>query len=468
MRVPMNFNAGSHEARSALISTHKTVNLYPALTSTGKHQIALYRTPGLTSPVTVGAGSHRCDPVNFQGNQYVVSGSELYKVDVNDSATKIGDLNTSGGRVSMVAGFNYLVLVDGSNGYTYDGTTFATITDVDFPDTTTHIAEHNGYYIAIDPDTGNFYISDNGDPTSWNALNFRNAEANPDNNRAVAVINDLIWVLGQVSTEAFYDSGDPDFPYEKVGGGYIDWGIQSPHSIAKMDNSLFFLGQNQQGGDAVIRTNGLQGMVISDDDLSYQISQLSTKSDATGHTYIQAGHAFYVLTFPAAGRTFVCDITQNNEWHERESGGLGRWRVSGINYFNGKQYAGDYDNSKLYTLDLDVYDEDGETLKWLRRTGVVHKDRLPLTVHDLIIDIEGGTANLNAPGNDPVIMLRYKRDGYWSDVIPLSIGKRGQYHYKAASGPLGDGYDWVFEISGTDAIPITIGGAWLDATAGLY
>jgi hypothetical protein len=41
-----------------------------------------------------------------------------------------------------------------------------------------------------------------------------------------------------------------------------------------------------------------------------------TLADAQAFTYQQDGHSFYVLNFPAAGKTWVYDVA-TGEWHER-------------------------------------------------------------------------------------------------------------------------------------------------------
>jgi hypothetical protein len=75
-----------------------------------------------------------------------------------------------------------IMLVDGQFGYTYNTSTtpFAQIVDVDYVAANT-VTWQDQYFIQDKVSSGRFYISALGDPTSWAALDFANAEANPDN-----------------------------------------------------------------------------------------------------------------------------------------------------------------------------------------------------------------------------------------------------------------------------------------------
>ena len=178
--------AGNHGiARSTMESNQITLNLYPEITKDGKAPVPLYRCPGLTSSVDL-TGVQRSNGALYDGKIFFVAGSKLYSIDINDAVVGIGTLNTTSGRVSIIEGQTYLMIVDGSDGYTWDGTTFSAISDVHFPTkqtpalTVDHVTYKDGFFCVVVKDTGDFYVSALEDPTSWEVLDFESAEGRPD------------------------------------------------------------------------------------------------------------------------------------------------------------------------------------------------------------------------------------------------------------------------------------------------
>jgi hypothetical protein len=98
------------------------------------------------------------------------------------------------------------------------------------------------YFIQDKVSSGRFYISALGDPTSWAALDFANAEANPDNLVRVMSDHSELLLFGEVTTEFWGNSGAADFPYVRLGSAVVEWGLAARESLAKFDSSLMFLG----------------------------------------------------------------------------------------------------------------------------------------------------------------------------------------------------------------------------------
>jgi hypothetical protein len=227
-------------------------------------------------------------------------------------------------------------------------------------------------------------------------------------------------------------------------------------------------------------------------------------SDATGYTYQQDGHSFYVLNFPTADTTWVYDVA-TGAWHERASfanGEFNRHRASSQMFFNSTTVVGDYQNGKIYEFDLNVYADDGQPQKWLRswRALPTGANNLARTIqHSMQLDCETGVG-LNglvtpetiylqtedgdflitesgdylisddlAPatqGANPQAMLRWSDDGghTWSSEHWKSMGKIGRFGYRTIWRRLGATMkirDRVYEVSGTDPVRIYIMGAEL-------
>ena len=99
------------------------------------------------------------------------------------------------------------LFIKGSNGgYTYDGTTLTKVTDADYPDPTVPgLGYLNGRFYVMNTN-GDIYNSDEDAPSSWGALNFVNAQFEPDAGVAIARAGEYIVALGVYTTELFWDA----------------------------------------------------------------------------------------------------------------------------------------------------------------------------------------------------------------------------------------------------------------------
>lgn len=448
----------NQESRLPRVNAQRSVNLYPSIEKPGaKGQVVLYPTPGLTLTSQPASGVCRSDGVKFGDHLYFVIGSSLVKVDSSGVGTSVGTLNTSGGRCVLARGRTYLMIVDGTDGYTWDGTTFASISDAQFPANPTHCEYLDGYFIVNDSDSDSFQISSSEDPTSWAAADAGTAEGAPDDILALGRLNKDLYLIGESTTERHFNSGNPDFPFEPYVNGNIDIGIRAPYSLKRTQFGLVWLASNDDGGDAfVVLVSGSQYLIISDDDLNWQINQLDTTDDAFGSIYRRGGRTFYVLTFPSDQKTWVYDFT-TKIWHERKSFGIGRWRAAGLGAIGRLTVVGDYENTNLYTMGDSVYAENGETIERIRVTQVVHTNYHEITYHELVLDAKMGVGLTSGQGSDPQVMLRYSDDGgnTWSSELWQSLGAIGEYNHRAVWPNLGASRERIFEFKVTDPVDFT-------------
>ena len=277
---------------------------------------ALVATPGLTLLTTVGGGPIRGSHVASNGTLFVVSGNKLYSVSPSWESTEIGTLNSSKGNVSIKDNGTILVIVDGSNGYSHIFGTLniAQITDPGFRGAD-QVAFQDGYFIFNKPNSGVFYISGLSS-IQLDALDFASAEGLPDN--IVGILSDHreLWLFGTRSTEVFYNIGDVNFPFQRIEGAFIEHGCAAPFSIAKMNNKVYWLGEDDKGSGIVFRAEGYAPSRISTHAVELAIQSYGDLNSATAYTYQKNGHHFYVLNFSSSNTTWVFD-TSTNLWHER-------------------------------------------------------------------------------------------------------------------------------------------------------
>lgn len=462
----------AYVARSVNAADNRMVNLYPEPLPTpeGKTSGFLNRAPGLRKLATVGTGPIR-GLWAYGDYGYAVSGDRLYRIDSTWNVTPIG-LIAGTGQVSMVDNGTQLFIATNPISYIYDAASeeLAQITDIDFPGAVT-VGYLDGYFIFQEPNSQRFWTSELLDGTQIDPLSFASAEGMPDNLVSLFVDHREVWLFGTQSVEVWYDAGLEGFPLARIQGAVNEFGCAATFSVAKMDNSLFWLGADQRGHGIVFRANGYAGQRISTHAVEYAIQSYDVISDAIAFTYQQDGHSFYVLTFPSAQATWVYDAA-TNAWHERAgfaNGQFIRHRANCQMFYSEEVVVGDFQNGNIYAYDLDQFSDGDFPQKWLRswRALPTNQNNLKRTAqHSLQIDMQTGVGLNVGQGSDPQVMLRWSDDGghTWSNEHWMSIGKIGAYGTRAIRRRLGMTLklrDRVYEASGTDPVKIAIVGAEL-------
>lgn len=462
----------TYVTRSINAANARMVNLFPEIVPEGgKEPAFLNRAPGLKLKVAVGSGPIR-GLWSYGNNMYVVSGNTLYKVTSDYIVTSLGTVSGTSEPVSMADNGNQLFVACNGPSYIYNLQTnvFQQISDSDFPGAVT-VSYIDSYFAFNEPNSQKIWVTSLLDGTSIDPLDFASAEGSPDGVVGIIADHRELWVFGTNSIEVWYNTGNPDFPFSRIQGAFNELGCVAAYSIAKMDNGLFWLGQDARGQGIVYRANGYTGQRISTHAVEWQIQQYNNLSDAIGYTYQQDGHSFYVLIFPTANTTWVYDVTTQS-WHERAgfiNGEFTRHRSNCQVFFNNEVLVGDYQNANIYSFDLDNFSDNDNVQKWLRswRALPTGQNNLKRTAqHSLQLDLETGVGLNLGQGSDPQVMLRWSDDGghTWSNEHWVSIGKIGEFYRRAIWRRLGMTMklrDRVYELSGTDPVKIAIIGAEL-------
>ena len=471
-RITIPFIGGTKRSRSAVVNDQRTVNLMTAIKGEGaKAPRVLETPPGIVDDGSVGDGPIRTaqmvrSAIRGSGTDlYGVWGQKLIAQTVTTGNIEVGTLNANPGRVEIAGGRNYIALVDGTDGYTYDGTTFAQIADPDFPSGATHIRYIDGFFVANDPATDNWYISALEDPTVWNALDFDAAAVKPDAATACETTQSLLWIFGPQSAQPYYNDGNPDFPYRLALSGVTDNGILAPYSVRQSDDGIFYLATTPQGGRFVYQLQGMQGQVVTGDEEEDLLQTVIDPTTAYGFIYKQAGKSFYCLQLGATGGadardsiTMVYNI-KARVWETRELQDGSAWRVGGVGVLNNQVYAGSRLGSRQLRLDLNNYQDSGQELVRRRRTQIYHVNNLEMDWQELVIDVETGVGTGDGTiAEDPTIRLRYWVEdvGDWSDYLDAPLGKIGETFRRVVYHNLGSGRERVFEIVCSDAVPLTL------------
>ena len=476
MRVKSQLVGPSYTARSLNADSQRTLNCYIEMDNASpRAPMALYGTPGLVRKFTLPTGPVQA---GWKEGSYSwwVAGGTVYRVDSSFAIVVVGTITSSTGEVGICSNGQQILIVDGFGGWIIQvgSSTMKQITSDGFPAGVKRCAYQDGYFLVTgQPGSQSFWLNQTPyDGLTWDALDFSSAEGSPDN--TVGMISDHreLWLFGALSAEVWVNSGNTDFPFQRSGNTFIEHGCAAAGTIAKADNTVFWLGSDDRGSGIVWRADGYTPVRISTHAIEHAFAGYSTISDAFAFTYQQEGHIFYVLTFPTANATWVYDAA-TQMWHERAwrnpvTNAIGRWRPNCSVFAHGLHLVGDYENGKVYVLDLDAYTDDGDPILRLRRSRTGEVDQRRLFVSLLQIDMETGVGDAMGQGKTPKLMLRFSDDGghVWSNERTATVGKTGEYGARCMFRRLGAGRNRLFEISMTDPVKFAVFSAVVEGQPG--
>lgn len=426
-------------------------NLYLELIESGqgRNQFAMYRSPGLRTfahnfnPSKLVCRGLFVDPTN--NHLFVIEDDTMSDIladgTQNPAVPTLQPIANDGQLVSIDSSLNSLFLV--SANILYRVNSAALMTPVT-PFTPTAVVVLSGLVIAVAVGTNQFYFSTD-DGVTWPALNFQVAEAYPNSLINAVVDHQELWLFGNRRTQVFVLGPDPNAPMQPVSSGVIEMGLAAKNAVAKLDNSIFWLGRNKDGERMVWRANGYTPTRVSNHAVENQFRTYPDDSDASMQTYQLNGHSCLRLTFPSAnnglGATWEYDVSTNN-WYE-----IAWWNPM-LNHYErhrGNCYAsafqkivvGDYANGELYYMSPDYYTDFGYPIRWNRKTPHSSKDgkRIQYKRFGIFMQTGVGTATpvwLNDHSIDPVTFAAALATAVAATTItqPQSNAMQAIYNYQ--------------------------------------
>lgn len=449
------------QGKSPTISAQGHMNLRAEIRrEDDKAKLVFYGTPGLDLFSSTLGDTPARGWIAVGSIFYVVHRGTFWEVNNAGVKTSRGTLNTTSGRVDLAYDGSVVLMVDGTNGYTYTvaTTTFAEITDSDFPDGANTCAWMAGQFIV---DAGNgsqiFYISPTG--TSWDALDFASAESAPDGLVRVFVDNGELVLFGEDTTEFWGAVGGSDFPFSPIKGATQEFGLAARWSLTKFNSGLAALMKSTMGQVQVMFIRGYVPAPISSPDLDTLINAYATKADATFYSYMDGGHPILRVNFPAANKSWEIDAASGYMPTEVSSGLSGdRHRGEMHLDFLNRSLVSDYETGDIYVINPSTYTDNGTAIaRELTGKHFFNSDN-PIVVSELFVDMETGVGLASGQGSDPKAMLTTSVDGgrTWSNEAWARMGKIGEYLTRVAWRRLGAASDWVFRIRITDSVKVVI------------
>jgi hypothetical protein len=326
----------------------------------------------------------------------------------------------------------------------------------------------DNYFVYNRPNTQQYGSSNPLSPISSN-LAFSSKDGAPDNLVSLIVDHREVYLLGEVSSEVWVDSGLFPFAFQRIPGTSTQHGIAAKFSVARLGNSFAYVSRNIRGQAQIMMMNGYIPTRISTHAVEQTlVDQVVT--DARAWTYQLEGHEVYVVSFPTLDLTWAFDIA-TGMWHKwlwvDSNNVFHRHRGNCHASFQGYNLVGDWENGNLYQLDPLNYTDNGGEIRRVRRAPHLISDYQRQYFHELQIHFQPGVGLPD--GSSPQAMLRWSDDGgsTYSNEHWTSIGVQGAYKNRAIWRRLGQSRDRIFEVVVTDPINAVITAANLKADAGV-
>lgn len=324
----------------------------------------------------------------------------------------------------------------------------------------------DSYYVYIDGKSNQFWLSQ---LAAYNPVgDFASAEGDSDNILAIKDNFRQLYLIGERTTEIFVNTGNSDFPFERIPGGFIEIGTSAKDSVEKIKDTIFFLGRTKEGANEVYKISGSIPEKISTPAIDQAIASYADPSSCTAYTYSSKGHFFYVMNFDEA--TWVYDLS-TGLWHQRaytNAGTLERHLVEECLYFPQANLilGGHYNDGKIFSLSDSVYTDNGDAITRLRSCPHLTNEDLWVFYNEFTLDMETGIGlDGGVQGSNPTIMMDFSDDGghTWSSesfaLADAGSGQIGDFRKEVSWRRLGKSKNRVFRIKMTDPVKCT----WIDA-----
>jgi hypothetical protein len=307
----------------------------------------------------------------------VVEGNSVFLVNITYSQAqekvtffqvfKIGTLQTQTGVVYIAENNKPQIgISDGTAFYVYDPTLSPVFQAVPLSFTPGYLTFHDTYFILAasndtfysPPANNTWRLSGQNDGLTWknDSASIGLLQTKPDNVQAVVRFpskGNMIFVMGSIVTEAWFDTGAQLFPYQRNNQFNIDYGCLQPATVAYMDEFVVWLAQNEKSGPIIVYSDGGMPKKITTDGIDYLFSTLQDPENSQAFLYRQDGHLFYHINFYADNLSLVYDFSTQKFYHACDQN-LNYFIASEVAFFNNQYYFITKNNGNLYVFDTSI------------------------------------------------------------------------------------------------------------------
>src|SRR5215469_3325228 len=373
---------GAYEARGVLANAQRCSNLTPEPNpKDAPFPLSHYPAPGLTLFQDLSqygySGYVRGLYFTSNGRPVAAVGQSILRiVGPGNAPFLLGTLpSNSGAPVSMCdnGDGNSLVIVDGTAG----GWTVP-LSSIDTPGSmvaindpaffgSNHVDFIDTFLVFNRPGTRFFYTTTSNVLEPFNP-DYIAAKSGWNDVLAVACcLHDNIWLLGNQTTEVWFNSGGALFPFQRMPNSILQQGCVAAYSPVIADNAIYWLSQDRWGRNMIMRGEGYTAKRISNFAVEQIWNTYGYVGDCVGMAFQYGGHETLGWYFPSAGAWWAYGAA-TGQWHQRTYNGITQpwlgyctayWgSVAGIGEVNGL-LVGSRTGPQLYLLDRNGYTDGG-------------------------------------------------------------------------------------------------------------
>ncbi len=478
----------SYIAQSSAIADEECINWFVETLGTQSVEVAVkayggatasgirstLRTPGLkvfcSLPGTPRGG------IEANGRCFEVAGSSLCEIFSDGSFTTYGTVADDGKAASFAFNSIQILIVSGGHAYCF---TLATNALLEVTDQLAGVPMQcdgsDTYGIVIFKNSNKYQMSQVLDYSTWPGALVNEVSVFPDNLVSMLVNHRELWLWGNRRSQPFQDTGSTEV-FDPIPGALIETGSAATLCVDRIDNSVFWVQQDERGALIASRSNGYTPQRISTYSEELWFSQQANIAEMTSYSYQDRGHMFWVLYVPGADCSLVYDVTENL-WHKRAAWVNGKyqphWSWNHVFCF-GRHLVGDWNSHNLYEMTFDALDDNGTNVRRLRRAPTVSNEMNWIRHTQLTVDFETGLGpqppfldGNNAP-RPPQAILRWSDDRgkTWSNEHVMGCGFAGEFKTRVVWRRLGRSRYRVYELVVTDPIAWAIVDAYLEISNG--
>lgn len=485
----MGFVGGAYTAKSTAVADEECINFYQETVesqgaivptkayggSSAGSVKALFGTPGISVWALLPQSPTRGQI--WAGTRYfAVGGAQLYEVSSTQVITARGAVANDGLPASLAFNGIQLLIVSGGHAYCF---TLATNTLLEVTNllagTPAKVKYCDTYFIVMFQQSNKYQMSQVLDGTTWPGTLVNEVSVFPENISAIDVNHRELWVYGFRHAQAYQNTGSLEV-FDVIPGTFVEQGSASTFVTALLDNSIFWIDENDRGARSAWRTQGYTPQRISTHAVETDLATYTPLQVGamTSYSYQEAGHLFWVLYVPGSQWSWVYDVGEGL-WHKRAQFSNGLYKAHwGWNhaYAFGFHLIGDWNSGNIYSLSLANLDDNGNPIRSLRRTPTVSNEMEWIYFSPLVIDFQTGVGPQpplkDGKGNPrpAQAMVRWSDDRgqTWSNEHEISLGLAGQTKTRAILRRLGRSRYRVWEVSITDKVQRAIVDAYMKAS----
>lgn len=473
-RVPI-FGDGVYSG-SPVITRQRRLNCYLEVRKDKEKSTIICRgTPGLK--FAFNAGTPNNQPIRgMVGNNtglYIAAGYLIQSLSSSGATLQQGTISSASGLVGMAINPTQVMVVDGVHGYVFNPANGAvTVVGASFPNGALTVCYCNGFFIAEDPGTNDFFVSNLNDGTIWNGLSFAAAVQTTDGIKAVDTTGGILVVFSAGHCEFWQNVGASPEPFQYIQNSASMFGLAAVNGRVHVGDSLYFLCrtggagfQNQTGAVQIARIDGYSVKIASSTDIDTILQQMdatSGVSDATAFSYQVGSHSMAQFNFPAANRSLLLDTT-TGFWSEAQSGVTSAYAARHLGNLAasayGKGLIADYSNGNVYTFDPDTFTDNGSVIVRELVTRAALDDFNTIRASELYLDMATGIG-LSSPlaqGYTPMVEISIARNnGAFGRSRLIPLGAQGETSARVRVRRLGRGRVLTVRARVTDPVPFII------------